>query len=90
MTEYVFAKGNSVADFRRNISTEKAMKNVPIWCWQKLRRNSPAHAWNPLWNAYKIPTNAWGGGRGEFSGVLFFASNFSDPHGISRSVVRSF
>ena len=44
--EGVFARWNSVADFRLDIPTEKASKiinHLPILCLQKLGRNSPAH-----------------------------------------------
>ena len=40
-TNRVFARGNSVTDFHRDISTEKAAKIVPILCLQHSQRNSP-------------------------------------------------
>ena len=39
----VFATENSVAEFRRDISMEKATKFVPILMLRKIRRNSPTH-----------------------------------------------
>ena len=41
-TNRVFARGNSVTDFHRDISTEKAAKIVLILCLQHSWRNSPS------------------------------------------------
>ena len=77
----VFARGESAADSRRDISTKKATKIILIFlCLQKLRRNFSATTLlkNLHGNALKIRPNDWGCGRGSPALVKTWHNMFSE------------